>query len=83
MLQVFYLDVAKVDRDVAYVSMAIQTCFEHMFQMFLLFQTYAACVLSGYSKSRYERAHVAMAQVAGGQRPATTGGTTMGHHAGL
>jgi hypothetical protein len=39
MLQVFRLDVAKVDRDVAYVAMAIHVCFKCMFQMFHLFFT--------------------------------------------
>ena len=34
MLQVFRMDVAKVDRDVAYVSMAIHACYKPMFQMF-------------------------------------------------
>ena len=38
MLQVFYMDVAKVDRDVAYVTIApIHAYFKHMFQMFQLF----------------------------------------------
>jgi hypothetical protein len=37
MLQVFYMDVIKVDRDVAYVAMAIHVCFKCMFQMFYLF----------------------------------------------
>ena len=37
MLQVFYLDVAKVNRHVAYVAMAIHVCFKCMFQMFHLF----------------------------------------------
>jgi hypothetical protein len=31
MLQVFYLNVAKVDLNVAYVAMAIHACFKHMF----------------------------------------------------
>ena len=31
MLQVFYIDVAKVDRDVAHVPMAIHVCFKCMF----------------------------------------------------
>jgi hypothetical protein len=39
MLQAFRLDVAKVDRDVAYVVMAIHVCFKCMFQMFHLFFT--------------------------------------------
>ena len=37
MLQVFYLDVAKVNRHVAYVAMAIHVCFKCMFQMFQQF----------------------------------------------
>jgi hypothetical protein len=37
MLQVFYMDIAKVDKDVAYVAMAIYVCFKCMFQMFHLF----------------------------------------------
>jgi hypothetical protein len=36
-LQVFYLDVAKLDLDVAYVAMAIHVCFKRMFQVFRLF----------------------------------------------
>jgi hypothetical protein len=47
MLQVLYIDIAKVDRDVAYIVMAIHVCFKCMFQMFHLFQTYVASVLSG------------------------------------
>jgi hypothetical protein len=31
MLQVSYIDVAKVDRDVAYIGMAIHICFKCMF----------------------------------------------------
>jgi hypothetical protein len=41
MLQVFHLDVAKVDLDIAYVSMAMHTRFKRMFN---LFQTYVASV---------------------------------------
>ena len=37
MLQIFHLDVAKVDVDVAYVAMAIHACFKTMFQVFHLF----------------------------------------------
>jgi hypothetical protein len=51
MLQVFRIgvakvdrDVAKVDRDVAHVAMAMHICFECMFQMFHLYQTYIASV---------------------------------------
>jgi hypothetical protein len=42
MLQVFYLDVIKVDLNVAYISMAIHACFKcficfrHMLQIFCL-----------------------------------------------
>ena len=40
-LQVFHIDVAKVDRDVAHVAMAIHVCFKCMFRMFhLFFHTY-------------------------------------------
>jgi hypothetical protein len=46
MLQVFRVDVAKVDWDVAYVVMAINICCKHLFQMFQLFQTDVARVLS-------------------------------------
>jgi hypothetical protein len=50
MLQVFHVDVVKVDRDVAYVAMAIQVycvyC-KRLFQIFQLFQTDVARVLSG------------------------------------
>jgi hypothetical protein len=42
MLQVFHLDVAKVDMDVAYVSIATQVCCKCMLQMFQLFWTYVA-----------------------------------------
>jgi hypothetical protein len=52
-LQVLYIDVAKVDRDIAHVVMDIHVCFKCMFQMFHLFQTYVASVLSGRYKSRY------------------------------
>jgi hypothetical protein len=36
---VLYIDVAKVDRDVAHVVMVIHICFKCMSQMFHLFQT--------------------------------------------
>jgi hypothetical protein len=52
MLQVLYIDVAKVDRDVAHVVMAIYVCFKCMFQMFHRFQTYIASVLSRCCKTR-------------------------------
>jgi hypothetical protein len=45
MLQVFYVDVAKVDRHVAYVAMAIHVCCKRLFKMFhLFFLTYVANV---------------------------------------
>jgi hypothetical protein len=40
---VFYMDVAKVDRDVAYVAMVVHVCYKLLFPMFyLFFQTYVA-----------------------------------------
>ena len=36
MLQVFHMDVAKVDHDVAHVAMAIHVCCKRPFQMFYL-----------------------------------------------
>jgi hypothetical protein len=53
MLQVLYIDVAKVDRDIAHVLMAIHVCFKCMLQMLHLFQTYVASVLSRCCKSRF------------------------------
>ena len=45
MLQVFRTDVAKVDRDVEYVAMAMHLCCKCLFEMFcLFFQTYVASV---------------------------------------
>jgi hypothetical protein len=49
---VLYIDVAKVDQDVAHVAMAIHVCFKCMFQMFYMFQTYVASVSFGCCKSR-------------------------------
>jgi hypothetical protein len=37
MLQVFHMDVAKVDRDVAYVAMVVHVCCKLLFLMFYLF----------------------------------------------
>jgi hypothetical protein len=42
MLQVFHLDVAKVDLDVVYVVMAIHVCSRACFKCFICFQTYVA-----------------------------------------
>jgi hypothetical protein len=66
MMQMVYLDVLKVDLGVAYVAMATLACFKHTFQVFHLFQTYVANVLSGCFKSRSSLAHVAVAPVASG-----------------
>jgi hypothetical protein len=46
MLRVFHVDVAKVNRDVAYIAMAIHLCCKRLFQLFhLFFQMYVANVL--------------------------------------
>ena len=50
-MQVLYVDVAKVDLDVAHVVMAMHVCFKCMFQIFHLFQANVASVLSGCCKS--------------------------------
>jgi hypothetical protein len=60
MLQVFHLDVAEIDLDVAYIAMTIHTCFNRMFQVFHLFQSYATTISIGCFKSRSRGAHVAM-----------------------
>jgi hypothetical protein len=45
MLQVFHMDVAKVDHGVSYVAMVIHVCYKCLLQMFhLLCQTYVANV---------------------------------------
>jgi hypothetical protein len=42
---VVFMDVAKIDRDVAYVVMIVHVCCKRQFLMFhLLFQTYVASV---------------------------------------
>jgi hypothetical protein len=42
---VFRMDIAKVDRNVAYVAMAVHVCYKRLFPMFhLFFQTYVASV---------------------------------------
>jgi hypothetical protein len=44
-LQVFRMDVAKVNQDVAYVEMVVHVCCKILFPMFhLFFQTYIASV---------------------------------------
>jgi hypothetical protein len=42
-----YIDIAKVDRDVAHVVIVIHICFKCMFQIFNLFETNVASILSG------------------------------------
>jgi hypothetical protein len=44
-LQMFHMDVAKLDRNVAYVVMVVHVCCKLLFPMFhLFFQTYVASV---------------------------------------
>jgi energy-converting hydrogenase Eha subunit C len=45
MLQVFHMDVVKVDRDVAYVASVLEACCKRLFEMFHLFQMYVASIL--------------------------------------
>jgi hypothetical protein len=52
---VFYVDVAKVDRDVAHVEMAIHVCFKCMFQMF---QTYVAILSFDIAKLDRDVAYI-------------------------
>jgi len=82
MLQVFHLNVAKVDLDVAYVVVVIHACFKRIFQVFCLFQTYVASFSSKYFKSRSRRGHVSMMPVAGAQLPAGVGGAVESHYVG-
>jgi hypothetical protein len=49
---VFYIDVAKVDWDVAHLAMAIHICLKCMYKIFYLFRTYVASVSFGCCKSR-------------------------------
>jgi hypothetical protein len=49
--QVFHLNVAKVDLDVAYVAMTIYARCKPMFQLFHVFQTFVLNVSSGCFKS--------------------------------
>jgi hypothetical protein len=42
---VFHMDIVKVDRDVAYVAIAIHVCCKRLFQVFhMFFQTHIAIV---------------------------------------
>jgi hypothetical protein len=48
MLQIFHLDIARVDHNVTHVAMAIHVCFKCLFQMFhLFFHTFVVTVSSG------------------------------------
>jgi hypothetical protein len=44
MLQVFYTDIAKVDRDVAHVAMIVHVCCKLLFLIFHLFFMYITSV---------------------------------------
>ena len=52
MLQMLHIDVAKVDQNAAHIVMDIHVCFKCIFQIFHLFQTNVASVLSRCWKSR-------------------------------
>jgi hypothetical protein len=43
MLEVFYIDVAKVDRDVVYVAMVVHVCYKLLFSIFHLFFLDVCC----------------------------------------
>jgi hypothetical protein len=43
MLQVFHMDVEKVDRNVAYVAIVVHICCKLLFPMFHLFFSHAFC----------------------------------------
>jgi hypothetical protein len=45
MLQMFHVDVAKVDQDITYVAMPIHVYCKRLFQIFQLFHKYVARVL--------------------------------------
>jgi hypothetical protein len=44
MLQLFYMNIAKADRDIVYVANVLKICCKSLFNMFHLFQTYVASV---------------------------------------
>jgi hypothetical protein len=60
MLQLFHMDVVKVDLDIAYVAMVIRACFKSMIKVFHLFQTYIVNASFVCFKSRSGVAQVAM-----------------------
>jgi hypothetical protein len=47
-LQMFHIDVVKVDWDVTYVASVLEVCCKCLFKIFHLFQTYVASALYGY-----------------------------------
>jgi hypothetical protein len=47
MLQLFHIDVAKADRDVAHIASVSEACCNSLLKMFYMFQTYVVSVLSG------------------------------------
>jgi hypothetical protein len=53
MLQLLYIDIAKVDPDNAHIVMTIQIRFKSMFQMFHLFKRMLQSVLFGCCKNRF------------------------------
>jgi hypothetical protein len=53
MLQIFYIDVAKVDWDIAHIAMAIHVRFKCMFQIFHLFQTYVTNISFRCCKTQF------------------------------
>ena len=57
-----YIDVAKVNWNVAHVIMAIHVCFKCMFQMFHLFQTNVACFFLNVAKVDLDVAYICMLQ---------------------
>jgi hypothetical protein len=61
MLQVFHLNVAKVDLDVAYVVMAIHACFKRMFQVFISFRRMLRIFYMDVLKVDFRGAYVAIA----------------------
>jgi hypothetical protein len=44
---VFHVDVTKVDQDISYIAIVIHVCWKCLFQIFQLFPTDVARVLSG------------------------------------
>jgi hypothetical protein len=64
MLQLFYLDVTKLD--LVYVAMAIHTFRAYVSSVSFIFSHFVTSVSTGCFKSRSGGAHVQMAPMAGG-----------------